>query len=121
MDFIKLWKHILDTDEIFSFSYPNVIILVKIAFLIPLSNAHVERIFSQTNLIKNKVRNKMNINTLDKHLMILLNGPEIEEFNFKKVYVHWGSKKTRRSSYIQNLTFVVYIIFFIIIKFIHFY
>jgi len=26
----------------------------------------------------------MNIDTLDKHLMILLNGPEIEEFNFEK-------------------------------------
>jgi hypothetical protein len=99
MDFIQLWKHILDNDELFSFSYPNVTLLVKIALLIPLSNAHVERIFSQTNLIKNKIRNKMNIDTLDKHLMILLNGPEIEKFNFKKAYEHWESKKSRRSSY----------------------
>jgi hypothetical protein len=50
-------------------------------------------------MIKNKMRNKMNINTLDKHLMILLNGPEIEEFNFEKAYEHWESKKSRRSSY----------------------
>ena len=99
MNFIQLWKHILDTDEFSSFSYPNITLLVKIALLIPLSNAHVERIFSQTNLIKNKMRNKMNIDTLDKHLMILLNGPEIEQFNFGKVYDYWESKKSRRSSY----------------------
>ena len=99
MDFIQLWKHILDTDEDFSFNYPTIILVVRIALLIPLSNAHVERIFSQTNLIKNNMRNKMQINTLDKHLMILLNGPEIKNFNFEKAYEHWKNKKTRRSIY----------------------
>ena len=97
MDFIQLWKHILDTDEFFSFSYPNVTLLVKISLLIPLSNAHVERIFSQTNLIKNKMRNKMNINTLDKHLMILLNGPEIENFDYLKALEHWEGKKNKKN------------------------
>ena len=70
MDFIQLWKHILDTDENVSFNYPTIILVVRIALLIPLSNAHVERIFSQTKLIKNNLRNKMQINTLDNHLMI---------------------------------------------------
>ena len=78
MDFIQLWKHILDTDENVSFNYPTIILVVRIALLIPLSNAHVERIFSQTKLIKNNLRNQMNLDTLDDHLMILLNGPEIE-------------------------------------------
>jgi hypothetical protein len=99
MDFIRLWKHILDTDENFPLNYPTTILLVRIALLIPLSNAHVERIFSQTNLIKNNLRNKMHINTLDNHLMILLNGPEIRNFNFEKAYEHWKNKKTRRSIY----------------------
>ena len=99
MDFIRLWKHILDTDENFLLNYPTTILLVRIALLIPLSNAHVERIFSQTNLIKNNLRNKMHINTLDNHLMILLNGPEIRNFNFEKAYEHCKNKKTRRSIY----------------------
>ena len=43
-----------------------------------------ERIFSQTKLIKNKLRNRMNLDTLNNHLMILLNGPEIENFNLRK-------------------------------------
>ena len=58
-----------------------------------ISNAHVERIFSQTKLIKNNLRNKMQINTLDNHLMILLNCPVIQIFNFEKAYEHWKNKK----------------------------
>ena len=49
MYFIQSWKHILDTDENFYFNYPNLTIIVKITLLILFSNAHVERIFSQTN------------------------------------------------------------------------
>ena len=93
MDFIQLWQHILNTDDDFSFNYPTIVILVKIALLIPLSNAHVERIFSQMKLIKNNLRNKMHLNTLDEHLMILLNGPEIDDFDFLKAYENWESKK----------------------------
>ena len=48
-------------------------------------------------LIKNNLRNKMHLNTLDDHLMILLNGPEIEDFDFLKAYEDWESKKTRRN------------------------
>ena len=38
----------------------------------------------------------MNLDTLDDHLMILLNGPEIENFDDLKALEHWESKKTRR-------------------------
>ena len=99
MDFIQLWKHILDTDENVSFNYPTIILVVRIALLIPLSNAHVERIFSQTKLIKNNLRNKMHLNTLDDHLMILLNGPDIQNFDFEKAYEHWANKKGRNACY----------------------
>ena len=84
LDFINFWKFIFDTDEDFSFNYPNISLLVKISLIIPLSNANVERIFSQTKLIKNKLRNRMNLDTLNNHLMILLNGPEIDNFNLRK-------------------------------------
>ena len=39
---------------------------------------------------------KNNLRTLDDHLMILLNGPEIENFDYLKVLEHWEGKKTRR-------------------------
>jgi len=28
--------------------------------------------------------------------MILLNGPDIQDFNFEKAYEHWTNKKERR-------------------------
>lgn len=99
LEFIQLWKYILDNDETFSFNYPITTNILKIALIIPLSNAHVERIFSQQNLIKSRLRNQMNIDTLNNHLMVLLNGPEIEDFDFEKVYEHWVNKKLRKSSY----------------------
>lgn len=98
LEFIQLWKHVLDSDETFSFNYPITTIILKIALIIPLSNAHVERIFSQQNLIKSKLRNQMNIDTLNSHLMILLNGPEIEDFDFEKAHEHWVNKKSRKIS-----------------------
>ena len=61
LEFIQLWKHALDSDVTFSFNYPITTIILKIALIIPLSNAHVERIFSQQNLIKSKLRNQINI------------------------------------------------------------
>ena len=77
-EFIQLWQHILDTDGYFSFNYPTIVMVLQIAFLIPLSNVHVERIFSQMKLIKKNLRNKMHLNTLDG----LINNPEIEHFDF---------------------------------------
>ena len=59
----------------------------------------MERIFSEMKLIKNKLRNKMHINTLNHHLIILLNGPNIQNFDFEKVYEHWVNKKERKSYY----------------------
>ena len=35
----------------------------------------------------------MHINTLNNHLMILLNGPDTQDFDFKKAYEHWINKK----------------------------
>ena len=97
MNFVESWKYILDINDSFSFNYPNSTIIVKIVFLIPFSNAHVERIFSEMKLIKNKLRNQMHINTLNNHLMILLNGPDTRDFDLrKKAYEHWINKKGRK-------------------------
>ena len=95
MNFVEIWKYIFDTDDNFSFNYPNSTIIIKIALLIPFSNAHVERIFSEMKLIKNKLRNQMDINTLNNHLMVLLNGSDVKYFDFKKAYEHWANKKRR--------------------------
>ena len=56
----------------------------------------------------------MNIDTLNNHLMILLNGPEIEDFNFEKVYEHWVNKKSRKSrcSYESESLIYYYLLYY---------
>ena len=56
----------------------------------------------------------MNIDILNNHLMILLNGPEIEDFNFEKVYEHLVNKKPRksRSSYESESLIFYYLLYY---------
>lgn len=58
---------------------------------LPLSNAYVERVFSKQNLIKTKLRNRMHSDTLNDILIISLNGPPYNEFNYKLAYEYWRS------------------------------
>ena len=41
--------------------------------------------------------------TLDDHLMILLNGPEIENFDYLKALEHWEGKKNKNQHYSEKL------------------
>ena len=52
----------------------------------------VECVFSHQNLIKTKLRNKMSIQTLNLHLLLSLNGPEILIIMIMKkhIYVFWN-------------------------------
>ncbi|PKC50902.1 hypothetical protein RhiirA1_485053 [Rhizophagus irregularis] len=66
---------------------------VNIILLVPLSNANVERVFSQHKLTKTRLRNRLNVETLDMHLTILLNAPDnIEEFNWDKAFNQWKNE-----------------------------
>jgi len=77
----------------FSSEFPNITKLVKISLIIPLSNAQVERIFSQHKLTKTRLRNRMNVESLNNHLMILLNGPDdFHRFDWNRVYDYWAMK-----------------------------
>ncbi|CAB4414767.1 unnamed protein product [Rhizophagus irregularis] len=93
------WEYIFNTYPDFVNEFPNIAKLVKISLIIPLSNAQVERIFSQHKLTKTRLRNRMNIETLNKHLMILLNGPnDFRRFDWNKAYYNYWAMKTRRSN-----------------------
>jgi hypothetical protein len=71
--------------------------LINITLLVPLSNANVERVFSQHKLTKTRLRNRMNVESLESHLMILLNAPDnIEDFNWDKAFNQWGIEQVRR-------------------------
>src|SRR4051812_39183409 len=98
-DMNREWYHIWNTRLQFINQFPNINILVNITLLVPLSNANVERIFSQHKLTKTRLRNRMNVETLDMHLMILLNAPDnIEEFDYNKAYKQWKNEHVQRTN-----------------------
>ena len=86
-DIIEEWYHIQSTRPQFKNQFPNINILINIVLLVSLSNANVERVFSQHKLTKTRLRNKMNVEILNMHLTILLNIPDnIEDFDQNKMF-----------------------------------
>jgi len=75
-DVVGGWENIFHMYPDFSKDFPNVVNLVKISLIIPLSNAQVERILSQHKLTKTQLRNRMSVESLNQYLIILLNGPD---------------------------------------------
>ncbi len=92
-DFVKGWEHIWSTKPHFTQDYPIISRLVKLALIIPLSNAHVKRVFSHHKLTKTKLRNQMNHDTLNMHLMIFSNGPgDFCSFDWECAYNYWANQ-----------------------------
>lgn len=56
--------------------FPNMVILLELAIICPISNATVERLFTFLKLVKTKLRNQIGDETLDKVLRIKTEAPE---------------------------------------------
>ena len=39
---------------------------------------------------------------LNRHLMILINGPDVKNFDFEKAYDHWINLKVRRMGHVNS-------------------
>ena len=76
--------------------YPNMSTLAKVCRVVPIQTADVERTFSQIKLIKSRIRNRMNENTLNSLLRIAIEGPPISNFPFTDAVQLWATKKNRR-------------------------
>lgn len=76
--------------------YPGMSWLAEIYRVIPPHTADVERDFSQMKLIKTYLRNRMNEQTLDSIMRIVIEGPILKEFPFEEVVNLWAAKKNRR-------------------------
>ena len=77
-DYRKVWYNLFICPN--SSDWPNVLLLCKLAFSLPFSNARAEQIFSSLKYIKNIKRNTLNISTLDNLIEIYVEGPILENF-----------------------------------------
>ncbi|KAJ8302521.1 hypothetical protein KUTeg_018917 [Tegillarca granosa] len=76
--------------------YPYYVTLVSIALVIPVSSAPCERGFSQQNVLKNKLRNRLSPERLSRFLMIKLVGPESNQLDFLSAAIAFGNIKPKK-------------------------
>lgn len=69
--------------------FPNIIHLMEIAWVLPVSSVECERGFSRQNLIKTKLWCRLSIDTLDDLMSIDLVGVSVEDFDTKPALRNW--------------------------------
>ena len=77
--------------------WPNVLGLVELLFSLPMSNGHLERVFSQLKLIKTNRHTGLSENRLDSLLRIVTTGPPLSEWDASGAVQLWWTEKKRRN------------------------
>ena len=70
--------------------------MIELLFSLPLSNGHLERVFSQLKLIKNDRRINLTEDRLDQLIRIGTDGPPIDKWDSLNAINDWYKDKTRR-------------------------
>ena len=95
-------KTIKDLSEFFLVStdrkqlFPIMAELIARGLTIPIATADCERGFSAMNRIKTSPRNRLKTKTLEQLMLISIEGPALEQFDFSAAAEKWGKKKNRR-------------------------
>ena len=91
---IDFWSKILSLADEHIFWKPTTLI-IEICLCVPFSNASLERLFSQMNLIKTTLRNRLTNDSLNSILRINISGLSLKSFHDEHLEKH-ESKKTKR-------------------------
>ena len=78
--YLEVWKNIITNDEILE-ECRNVLDIVEICFLLPFTDAKLERMFSRMKRVKSDWRSSLSRGRLDTLLRISEEGPSIFDFN----------------------------------------
>ena len=76
--------------------WPNLLLLVRMLFTLPVSNGKLERVFSTMKLLKVEKRSQMGNDTLDDLLAINIDRVPMNEFNPDPCINRWWEAKHRR-------------------------
>lgn len=76
--------------------FPNLVHIISILRLFPVSNAKVERAFSTMKRVKSDYRNRLKTETLDNLMRISIEGPEFKNFSSKEATELFFNDKSRR-------------------------
>ena len=93
--YLKTWRRLFNCDNA-EMEYKNILPLIEICFVYPLSNAKLERFFSRMKRVKRKDRGHLASKSMQKLMRI---GEEGKELNLNMVIPamnKWGADKIRR-------------------------
>ncbi|XP_078162914.1 uncharacterized protein LOC144558081 [Carex rostrata] len=76
--------------------YPLVYKLVKLALILPVATASVERVFSAMNYVKNRVRNSMGDQFLNDCLVTYVESELFDEVDDEQIMQRWQNMSNRR-------------------------
>ncbi|XP_053506635.1 zinc finger protein 862-like isoform X2 [Ictalurus furcatus] len=94
-----LWETMLTKDP-YRLDYKNILGLVQITLMLPISATQCERGISTQNRIKNSTRSSLWVSTTEDLMRISLEGPSVEEFDpTPAVDCSLTSKPSRRPTY----------------------
>ena len=90
--YLDIWKQVFKNSEIKS-KCKNVLQLFKILFVVPFTNAKLERVFSQMLRVKSDLRNQLTRDYLDSLLYIYEEGDSLQMFNSESAINLWFNDK----------------------------
>ncbi|KAK0135416.1 Zinc finger protein 862 [Merluccius polli] len=81
----------------------NILHLVKIMLVLPISSAVCERGFASVNRIKSDVRASLHTDTVEDLIRISVEGPQLEDYDARQDVKQWFSqgKRSRRPNYMS--------------------
>ena len=99
VDVLEFWPKILKLQDK-NPQWRPVLLIIKICFCAPISNASLERLFNQMNLVKPTVHNHLKNSVLNVLLRIKVSNVSVETFHKEHVLscVYFWHNKDRRLS-----------------------
>ena len=93
----KVFCNLLTIDTIRA-SFPNLITLASLlaTIILPVTTVTVERSFSNMKLIKTRLRNRLDEESLNQTMRICIEGPETLNDELKDIVTHWKEQEPRR-------------------------
>ena len=77
-------------------TFPNIMFLLTIAMVLPVSTATVQHSFSDMKQIKDRLRNRLLPSSMFKLMIITIEGPPLHEVDFDAVLGLWKAMMSRR-------------------------
>ena len=93
-DYSVIWWKLFNSVDASKWS--NILKLVELLFCLPMSNGHLERLFSQLKLIKSDRRSSLSEDRLDQLLRISVDAPSLAKWDASGAVQLWWNDKTRR-------------------------